>query len=323
MGVPSTERIAALVVTRDRPQLLLRVLQALHAQQRRPDRLIVVDNASGAATSVALAACTGMGMEVVRSDVNLGGAGGFALGMRHALAGSCDWLWLLDDDAVPRPDALALLAGALGGPASGAGAVAPAVREFGALAPVHRRRYSLWSGLEWSLGPGHYARACAAVDTASFVGLLVAARAAVPAGLPDADLFLSYDDTDYCLRLRRAGWPLWLVPASVIDHLRSPEARMRAGPIGPRHYFNLRNRIVVARRHARLPRLAAGVATVTGLLLWLGCRGRFDRGATRIALRALTDGWAGRLGGYPALLQPAGAPLPTAAHGQPRPGRKP
>lgn len=312
MEAPSTERIAALVVTRDRPLLLLRVLQALHAQQRRPDRLIVVDNASGAATSGALAACSGMGLEVVRSDVNLGGAGGFALGMRHALAGSCDWLWLLDDDAVPRPDALALLAGALAGPAAGAGAVAPAVREFGALAPVHRRRYSLWSGLEWSLGLKYYARACAAVDTASFVGLLVAARAAAPAGLPDADLFLSYDDTDYCLRLRRAGWPLWLVPASVIDHLRSPRARMRAGPIGPRHYFNLRNRIVVARRHARLPRLAAGVATMTGLLLWLGCRGRFDRGATRIALRALADGWAGRLGGYPAVLKDAAASGPQA-----------
>lgn len=324
MGGPCTERIAAVVVTRDRPQLLLQVLQALHAQQRRPDRLIVVDNASGTATGVALASCTGMGLEVVRSDVNLGGAGGFALGMRHALAGPCDWLWLLDDDAVPRPDALALLAGALAGPASGAGAVAPAVREFGALAPVHRRRYSLWSGLEWSLGPGHYGSACAAaIDTASFVGLLVAACAAVPAGLPDSDLFLSYDDTDYCLRLRRAGWPLWLLPASVIDHLRSPLARMRAGPIGPRHYFNLRNRIVVARRHARLPRLAGSVATVTGLLLWLGCRGRFGRGAARIVLRALADGWAGRLGGYPALLPDPAAPPPAAANVQPRPGNKP
>jgi GT2 family glycosyltransferase len=285
--------------------------------------VIVVDNASGAATGVALAGFTDMRLEVVRSDVNLGGAGGFALGMRHALAGACDWLWLLDDDAVPRPDTLALLAGALAGPAFGAGAVAPAVREFGAPAPVHRRRYSLWSGLEWSLGPGHYESACAAVDTASFVGLLVAARAVVPAGLPDSDLFLSYDDTEYCLRLRRAGWPLWLVPASVVDHLRSPQARLRAGPVGPRHYFNLRNRIVVARRHARLPILAGSVATLTGLLLWLGCRGRFERGATRIALRALADGWAGRLGAYPALLQDPAATLPAPANGQPRPGSKP
>jgi GT2 family glycosyltransferase len=243
--------------------------------------------------------------------------------MGHALAGTCDWLWLLDDDAVPRPDALALLAAALAGPAADAGAVAPAVHEFGAAAPTHRRRYSLWSGLEWSLGPGHYGRACAALDTASFVGLLVAARAAAPIGLPDTDLFLSYDDTEYCLRLRRAGWPLWLVPAGVVDHLRSPQARLRAGPIGPRHYFNLRNRIVVARRHAHLPRLAGGVATVTGLLLWLGCSGRFGRGAGRIVWRALADGWGGRLGDYPAMLRDPGATPQTPTGSQPRSGSKP
>jgi rhamnopyranosyl-N-acetylglucosaminyl-diphospho-decaprenol beta-1,3/1,4-galactofuranosyltransferase len=296
---PLAPVIAAVVVTRDRPQLLQQVVQALQAQQRRPDRVIVVDNASGAATVAMLRGCGAMGLEleVVRSDTNLGGAGGFALGMRRALAGPCDWLWLLDDDAVPRPDALALLAAALAGPAEGAGAVAPAVREFGATAPAHRRRYSLWSGIEWALGPRHYRRDCAALDTASFVGLLLAARAAAPIGLPDAELFLSYDDTEYCLRLRRAGWQLRLVPASVIDHLRSPQARLRAGPIGPRHYFNLRNRVVVARRHARLPRLAGAVATLTGLLLWLGCSGRFGPGAARIAGRALADGWAGRLGG--------------------------
>jgi GT2 family glycosyltransferase len=141
-----------------------------------------------------------------------------------------------------------------------------------------------------------------AVDTASFVGLLVSSRAAAACGLPDAALFLSYDDTEYCLRLRRAGWPLWLAPGSVIDHLRQASSRMRAGPIGPRHYYNLRNRVVVARRHAQLPLLAGSIATLTGLGLWLGCRGRFRKGAWRIVRQALLDAWAGRLGPCPAVL---------------------
>ena len=36
------------------------------------------------------------------SRCNLGGAGGFALGMLHALAMGADWVWLADDDGRPR-----------------------------------------------------------------------------------------------------------------------------------------------------------------------------------------------------------------------------
>lgn len=309
-------RIVTVVVTRDRPQLLQQVLAALQSQQRPPDHVLVVDNGSGPETGAVLARCPGL--EVLRPGGNLGGAGGFALGMRHALAGGCDWIWLLDDDAVPRPDTLERLTEALAqaGSVAAPGAVAPAVFEFGALALAHRRRYALLSGIERAVAPADYCRAAVAVDTASFVGLLVSARAAAACGLPDAALFLSYDDTEYCLRLGRAGWPLWLAPGSVVDHLRAPAGRMRAGPISARHYYNLRNRIVVARRHARLPLLAGSVATLTGLGLWLGCRGRFRKGAWRIVRRALADGWAGRLGPCPAFLEgrPAeAAPLPGAS----------
>ncbi|MGI4845148.1 MAG: glycosyltransferase [Janthinobacterium lividum] len=305
-------RIVTVVITRDRPQLLQQVLAALQSQQRPPDHVVVVDNGGGPETGAVLARYPGL--DVLRPGGNLGGAGGFALGMRHALAGGCDWIWLLDDDAVPRPDTLERLAGAIAqaGVVAAPGAVAPAVFEFGSLALAHRRRYGLSCGIERTIAPADYCRALVPVDTASFVGLLVSARAAAACGLPDAALFLSYDDTEYCLRLRRAGWPLWLAPGSVVDHLRAPAGRMRAGPIGSRHYYNLRNRIVVARRHARLPQLAGTVATLTGLGLWLGCRGRFRRGAWRTVRQALADGWAGRLGPCPVQLE--GAP-PNASPG--------
>ena len=49
--------------------------------------------------------------------------------------------------------------------------------------------------------------------------------------------------------------------------------------------------------------LGAGLATLTGLGLWLACRGRFGKGAWRIVRQALADGWAGRLGPCPAFLE--------------------
>jgi GT2 family glycosyltransferase len=38
-------------------------------------------------------------------------------------------------------------------------------------------------------------------------------------GLLDEDLYTYFDDVDYCLRARRAGWPTWYVPESRIVHL--------------------------------------------------------------------------------------------------------
>src|SRR5690242_3499247 len=90
--------VVALVVTWNRRELLVEALQAVVGQTRPPDRVIVVDNASTDGTSDRVRA-EFADVELLRTSRNLGGAGGFALGMRHALeTRSCDALWLLDDD---------------------------------------------------------------------------------------------------------------------------------------------------------------------------------------------------------------------------------
>jgi GT2 family glycosyltransferase len=304
-------RIAAVVVTHNRPELLRQVVLALQAQTRPLDALYVVDNASDEATGALLAQLGDLC--VLRSDTNLGGAGGFALGMEHACGAGFDWIWLLDDDAIPRADALARLADAIDGPASGAGAVCGAVREFGDLALAHRRSYQRWSGLERQVRRAAYANPATRVDTASFVGFLVAAPAIAAVGLPERQFFLAYDDTEYSLRLGKAGFPIWLIPNSIVDHMRSAQGRLRAGPFGRKHYFNIRNRIVVARKYAALPVAPAAGAALVGAALWLASAGRFRRGAFTIFLQAVADGFAGRLGGYPpalAKLEPAFQPHP-------------
>lgn len=56
---------------------------------------------------------------------NEGGAGGFHEGMRRAHAGGADWMWLVDDDTIARPGALAEL---LAAPARLAGPQPPTLR---------------------------------------------------------------------------------------------------------------------------------------------------------------------------------------------------
>ena len=76
--------ICAVVVTRDRLALLQQCIEALRAQTRRPDRVLVVDNASSDGTAAWLAGQADV--ETLRLEENLGGAGGFHAGLSRAHA---------------------------------------------------------------------------------------------------------------------------------------------------------------------------------------------------------------------------------------------
>jgi rhamnopyranosyl-N-acetylglucosaminyl-diphospho-decaprenol beta-1,3/1,4-galactofuranosyltransferase len=315
-------RIAAVVVTYQRPQLLQLVVAALHRQQRAPDRIIIVDNGCDAATAAVIPQLGDV--ELLRSGANLGGAGGFALGIDHAHAAGFDWIWLLDDDAIPRAQALhALECAAVAAPRK-TGALCGAVREFGDLALQHRRCYQRWSGREKNVAREAYRGASRAIDSASFVGFLIAAPAVSHVGLPNAAYFVSYDDTEYSLRLGHAGWGVRLVADSIIDHARNSADRLRAAPFGRKHYFNIRNRIAVARAYGR-PRLPPMcVSALWGVALWLANRQRWSAAAPAILRQAVADGWHGRLGPYPEhLVQREAQAARERADRQPRPGKSP
>ena len=102
-----TARIIAVVVTHKRRELLAESLKVLASQSRPVDHLIVVDNANEDAVAE-LVAQQPIEATYLGSRHNLGGAGGFALGMLHALTQGADWVWLADDDG--RPDGPEVLA---------------------------------------------------------------------------------------------------------------------------------------------------------------------------------------------------------------------
>jgi len=101
-------RVAAVVVTYNRRDLLLESLAAVLAQTRAPDKVIVVDNASEDGTAAAVRDRF-PSVHLAELRRNSGGAGGFAGGMALALADGADLIWLMDDDTVPEPGALSAL----------------------------------------------------------------------------------------------------------------------------------------------------------------------------------------------------------------------
>lgn len=203
--------VAAFVLTRNRKALLVECLHALIAQA---DTVIVLDNASSDGTREALAADGLLArVEYHRSEHNLGGAGGYRRGIELTLATGADWIWLMDDDAEPRPGALRRLLEAPEARDPTIAALATSVvRPDGSIDALHRCRH----GRLITPMPVPYRGHCV-VDCASFVGLLVRADAARAAGPPRAEFFLGYDDAEWSLRLRRQG-SIQLVPEAQMVH---------------------------------------------------------------------------------------------------------
>jgi rhamnopyranosyl-N-acetylglucosaminyl-diphospho-decaprenol beta-1,3/1,4-galactofuranosyltransferase len=246
----------AIVVTRNRRELLRESLAALDEQSRPLDRILVVDNASSDGTPEMVRAEYSE-LDLLALPTNEGGAGGFHEGMKRAFLAGAEWLWLMDDDTVPRRDSLAELLAA----AERAAHLRPqllaskAIWVDGRLHPlnvpgVERKRFGrIVGGAEQRLLP---------ITSATFASLLVSRTAVDRYGLPAKHFFIWSDDIDYTSRVLRDDTG-FLVPTSVVEH--RTEAAYTAVTAPPeRFYFHVRNTIYMLRGRLDRPREAAYLA---------------------------------------------------------------
>lgn len=95
--------VLAVVVTFNRQLLLRCTIDALRTQSRPPLSIVVVNNGSTDGTSEWLAAQSNL---TIINQQNVGGAGGFSAGIEAAVEMGADWIWCMDDDVAPLPQAL-------------------------------------------------------------------------------------------------------------------------------------------------------------------------------------------------------------------------
>lgn len=280
------ERVAVVVVTFNRADLLEGMLAGLQRLDRAPDAVYVVDNASSDHTPDVLAASTLPGLVAIRSADNLGGAGGFHLGLQRAHADGHDVFWLMDDDVVPAPDCLTRLLEV----------DAPcliAVREdrTGALVEKAAIRFDLTNPLAIrpktaSIDSTYSSRAqmpaTVPVENVAFEGFFVRREVVDAVGLPDPSYFIFYDDVDFAIRARRAGFAILAVRDAVL--VRQLDFDQQHDLAGWKGYYMYRNLFAVHFRYGEnvLVRLKPWlIALVVVLLSPLRGRGAEVRNVTR------------------------------------------
>jgi rhamnopyranosyl-N-acetylglucosaminyl-diphospho-decaprenol beta-1,3/1,4-galactofuranosyltransferase len=195
------DRVMAVVVTKDRPDTLADSLDAICRQTRAVDRVVVVDNGDDPKVAEIVDRLD-LPTTYLPSKRNLGGAGGFALGMLHALALGADWVWCADDDGRPETDDVlaSLLRTAV---EHSLDEVSPMVAD---IAHPDRLAFPLRRGLRWRRRRGDFRGMAVLPGYASlFNGALFRAEALDVIGVPDYRMFFRGDETEMHRRLLRSG----------------------------------------------------------------------------------------------------------------------
>jgi rhamnopyranosyl-N-acetylglucosaminyl-diphospho-decaprenol beta-1,3/1,4-galactofuranosyltransferase len=212
------QTIYAVVVTHRRPDELAKSLDAVSAQTRAPDHLVVVDNDNDDRVRD-LVASQPIPTTYLGSRRNLGGAGGFALGMLHALALGADWVWLADDDGRPLDSEVlgTLLACA---ERHELAEVSPMVCDMN---DPERLAFPLRRGLVWRRRVSELRTEGAEQDllpgiASLFNGALFRASTLEAVGIPDIRLFVRGDEVDVHRRLVRSGLPFGTCLSAVYLH---------------------------------------------------------------------------------------------------------
>jgi rhamnopyranosyl-N-acetylglucosaminyl-diphospho-decaprenol beta-1,3/1,4-galactofuranosyltransferase len=245
------ETVAVVVVTYNRADLLGRTLDGLAAQTHEPDAVIVVDNASEDHTRAVLDAHRGLHLQRIHLAENTGGAGGFRAGVESAYEQGFDRIWLMDDDVVPAPDCLAVLM-------AQDDAFVMAVREdvHGRLVEKAATDFDLTrarsirakrSTVETDFGDRHAMPERVELHNIAFEGPLFRREVVDAIGLPDASFFIFYDDVDFALRARRAGYRIGAIRDAVL--VRQLDFSQQHDLAGWKGYYMYRNMFAVHFRY--------------------------------------------------------------------------
>lgn len=209
----------------------------------------------------------GAPVEMIRSEANLGFTGGNNLGMSHAVKHyQTDYFFLLNSDAEVEKNGLQALYDALQkDPKAG---LATSKIYFTPGLEFHRKSYTkaergkvLWfagGSIDWKnlvafhrgvdevdRGQFDHQTTC---DYATGCAFLVKRVVTEHAGILDKRFFGYYEDMDFSLRVKKAGYKLVFVPESIVWHMNGGST---VGGVGSKfqQYYQTRNRLLVVAKH--------------------------------------------------------------------------
>ncbi|MCE7979656.1 MAG: glycosyltransferase [Caldilinea sp. CFX5] len=293
-------RLGCFIITFNRPNILKTTIQTILSQTQPPECILVIDNGDASATAEVLREFDHTVIMHHPLGNNLGPAAAEAFGLNWFCEQGYDWVYWVDDDNPPIfPDTLKRLL-----------AIVPRldrIEDVGGVAAVGQL-------FDWKQGQVKRLSDAAlqGIIDVDVVGggsqFILRCEAVKNIALPDERLFIDFEDTEYCLRLRRAGYRL-LVDGDFmhlhresfgrLNHSAKKKLNLSKQLTSPwRQYYSTRNYIYAMQSTFGRPDLArrkAAKSVVRGLAAWVhGIN--YGLAFSRLQWRAVVDGYRGRLG---------------------------
>ncbi len=250
--------------------------------------IVVVDNASVDGTEEKLKQDFANQITLIQTGANLGGSGGFNTGMKYAIEKlDNDYIWLLDNDVVVHPDSLNWLLASIKNNEDEIAAVGSMVMqldnpdyisELGAFMNWQSARVDMQSAnqpfssiTDFDDREVEYCAACSLMKTRKSIEKI---------GYWE-DLFIHFDDVDWCLRAQAHGLKIISNPKSLVFH----ESMHNKQPTWIK-YYNVRN-ILYLYKNFRSQRLAFVLIKYSAWALYFMLHGFFANGF--MVLKAIAD----------------------------------
>lgn len=250
----SLSKISIIIVNYNGGDDTLECLRSLESANTDNHKIIVVDNASDDALFVLNKIHDNFpSVKILALPHNHGFAGGVNIGINYALENGAEYVILLNNDTVVAPDFIAQIVSAAESDKK-IGIVGAKIYYFS----EKNRIWFIGGEFSWTDGGRHIQDG--AIDSqpndtelkdAKYVtgcALLIKKQVIEKIGLLDEDFFMYYEDIDWSLSARKAGYRVVVAPAAHIWHKVSRSAvKMGASAI---HYYHIRNALLLAKKHA-------------------------------------------------------------------------
>jgi hypothetical protein len=258
-------------------------------------RILIVDNGSTDNSVEILQVLEDVTLLV--NEKNVGFAAGNNHGIEYALKKDADYVLILNNDVVVAPDMLSKLVSVAQSDSS-VGVVGPVIYYFDAPGKVwfagmefRDSLYVVRRGLhlEYPLDPAER------VDFVSGCGMLVKREVWEQVGLFDDRFFMYYEDLDFSLRVKKAGYSLMCSTQAKMWHILSASTGGHESPL--KQYYQVKSTFLFCKKHTHgliravnigIRLFHAGFIAVRGFF-----QGRFNQEVMRLYIKgiieALTD----------------------------------